>query len=805
MSSQAYTPLESLLLFHALSVHGVDHASFRKVSDLLIHNQNIREDPKFDSGRLSADALSNFYLRLLKEEAKREVETPNGVQDGLQNGDATPGSKKRKAASPILPTVQEASQHSHLIPQLINKLYSRYRSSQIREIREQERRYDELQKEVREIEAGQWDDRLKKEISKGQWDYLLSKTPLSNGQQNGAHTQGEAGLSKEGKRPAETTPLRSSNSQVPELTIDPASQQTPGSQLQGTASMQPPPSTQRLAPQIASAPHQPAHQSPYASPHPQPPPNSTSPQPPPTIPSPRQQQSPHPSLPVTPYAPRQNDPAGYQSPASAPPVHSYSSVSPVPPYGRPPQTQPVQRRVPPVGGVELPPFQVVPPSRPIAQLPPHPQQPPFGPGPGQLPPQFIQQPDGRVIPAPRPLLVSSPIIQDVLRGLARPLRKPGGQPTRWKLEKEEVPAALPSRPEREVSPLSPPPSSLPKSQTVKEKHKRNQMPTPSAEGSQLTAPESDVRHTRATRTHGRRGRGGSVASSAVTGSNRGRTRSVSVTSRMSIDNESVSVSGRRVKPEPSTPADMHDEVSATIEASPTTALQRGRRAVAHQLQTTSRKRRRSVRGTSEPSNVSEEPLPAPTPLPTHVLVSKNFVRTCNPVMNDILSHKHASLFSNPVKERDAPNYYDIILRPQDFKSIKTAIANGQKTVTAAVSDATPSHNSPAGGSGGHVLLPVTAELVPPKAIVNSSQLEKEITRVFANAAMYNIGNDPVVQDAKEMFEEVQKSVSNWRSAERTAEMAPATVVRRTGESEDPDADELAGDGSVAAGKRRKIG
>ena len=349
-----------------------------------------------------------------------------------------------------------------------------------------------------------------------------------------------------------------------------------------------------------------------------------------------------------------------------------------------------------------------------------------------------------------------------------------------------------------MSPLSPPPPAVPKSRPIG----KRRLLTPNTEGTQVAAPDSDLRQTRTTRNQVRRGRGGSVASSAVTGSNRGRTRSASVTSRMSVDNESVS--GRRVKPEPSTPADLHDDVSATIEASPTAALQRGRRTMVQQQQINPRKRRRSVRDTSEPSNISEEPLPPPNALPTHVLASRNFARTVNPVLNDILSHKHASLFSNPVKERDAPNYYDIILRAQDFKSIKTAIANGSKAVAAAVSDSatTPSAASPAAGSSGHVTLPISPDLVPPKGIVNSSQLEKEITRVFANAAMYNIGNDPVVQDAREMFEAVQKSIEVWRGAERPLEMQG--VVRSAGEVEDSEVGEGAGE-AVAAGKRRKIG
>lgn len=88
--------------------------------------------------------------------------------------------------------------------------------------------------------------------------------------------------------------------------------------------------------------------------------------------------------------------------------------------------------------------------------------------------------------------------------------------------------------------------------------------------------------------------------------------------------------------------------------------------------------------------------------------------------------------------------------------------------------------------------------------------------MFANAAMYNIGNDPVVQDAREMWEAVQKSVNNWRGAERTAEMAPAPIVRRPGEELESEADDVGAiavtsmaptpsEGGAAPAKRRKIG
>lgn len=386
------------------------------------------------------------------------------------------------------------------------------------------------------------------------------------------------------------------------------------------------------------------------------------------------------------------------------------------------------------------------------------------------------------------------MLDGIMGGLTRNWKQTYGQKTRWKKPTTGPSIELPAPPRES---LSPPPAT-----TSKSMKDRKQRPTPSTEH------EPDSR--RGT-IRSRRARGGSVASSAVPSSLRSRTRSQSVTSHMSVDNESAG--GRRVKHEPGTPMD--DDVSATIEASPSGAHRSNRRTAAAAAATTAqtsqstRKRRRSAHDASSRSEYSQEPLPQPAAPATHVLVSRNFARTCQPVLNDILSHKHASLFSAPVKERDAPGYSDVVLRPQDLKAIRKAIHDGSRAVAAALADAGAADSPAPGSASGHVLLPVSVDLVPPRAIVNSSQLEKEITRVFANAAMYNIGDDPVVLDAREMFDSVMKSLSDWRSVERSAETGNVPVLQRAGlaarEVEDSEGDDAVEGSSVAAGKRRRIG
>ena len=175
-------------------------------------------------------------------------------------------------------------------------------------------------------------------------------------------------------------------------------------------------------------------------------------------------------------------------------------------------------------------------------------------------------------------------------------------------------------------------------------------------------------------------------------------------------------------------------------------------------------------------------------------------------------HKHASIFTKPLTERDAPGYRDLIYRPQDLKSIKSLIHQGSKAVAAA----TEAANTPVGGDGESpaptgtpsknavLMLPKTEDVIPPKAVVNSAQLEKELIRMFANAVMFNpvpergfgpafpmtnessgsrespqVPDDEggIIKDTLEMFEDVEQAVTRWRAAERTAdELASKSVL-----------------------------
>jgi hypothetical protein len=291
-----------------------------------------------------------------------------------------------------------------------------------------------------------------------------------------------------------------------------------------------------------------------------------------------------------------------------------------------------------------------------------------------------------------------------------------------------------------------------------------------------------------------RARAGSTASSVVPGSNR----SQSVASQVDDD-----FGSRQVKQEVATPVGVEDGGDTT--ADEFVARPKPRRSPQK------RKRAASIRTISNP--------------PTQVLWMRNFPKISQSALEGVAAHKNASMFAAPIKERDAPGYKDLILRPQDLKSIRSAINAGHRAATSlAPSDMNPSATN--------VWLPISEDLIPPKGIINNAQLEKELMRMFANAIMFNadpdrglgkrlqdskgkgdevlgyeIDEDGVVKDTRAMFADVEKLVMELRSTERKSEERPRDVS--LADAGDDDEDELAGDeGSVRFGslaKRRRKG
>jgi len=267
-----------------------------------------------------------------------------------------------------------------------------------------------------------------------------------------------------------------------------------------------------------------------------------------------------------------------------------------------------------------------------------------------------------------------------------------------------------------------------------------------------------------------RTRAGSTASSVVARSYRSQSL-MSHADELSLDNDVPS----RVKEEAATPVNISD----AYDAGDTTADETNRlpsRSRPSPRHSTKRKRALSI----PPEGRSTGP-------PTHVQWTKAFPRISASALESISGHRNASTFAAPVKERDAPGYGALILRPQDLKSIRMAITAGHRAATAAA----PEDMNPNASS---VWLPISEDLIPPKAIINYAQLEKELMRMFANAVMFNgdpdrgfghrwqgirqgrgdvvgyeIDEDSVVKDTRAMFADVEKIGGSLRSAERRSE------------------------------------
>lgn len=303
-------------------------------------------------------------------------------------------------------------------------------------------------------------------------------------------------------------------------------------------------------------------------------------------------------------------------------------------------------------------------------------------------------------------------------------------------------------------------------------------------------------------------RGRATASPVSSPARATRNQSRGARSNISRDDGSITDSGsvtqRKIKHEmPSTPAGISDDTEVELRAS--RRLKAPSQAQADEGVSKGRGKRK--RGPSE-AYASEDVTQPPTrQAPQYVQCTRNFPRTCAPIMNDIASHKYASIFAKPLTERDAPGYKNLIYRPQDIKSIKSAIHQGSKSVTAATEAVNtpggenvespgpgPGFGTPSKSNG--LFLRRTAELIPPKGIVNSAQLEMELVRMFANAVMFNPTSDKtfgpsfpmqsdsasregtqvsdideggIINDTLEMYDDVEKAVSRWRAAERAVD------------------------------------
>ncbi|KAF2281450.1 uncharacterized protein EI97DRAFT_367399, partial [Westerdykella ornata] len=740
----AYTHLESLLLFQSLSVYGLANNAFGKISELLKNNPSITSDRRFQSGRLSPDALRNFCLHLLKEEERSEQRQGDRVDGEVQNGEVR-NARKRKAPSPSFPTVQEATQHAHLIPKLVNKLYARYRTALTNEIRDEEERYDRLQRELQSIERGERDAELLERVNGKSPVPPSPRQPLNSPllHQKPVFPSPSVKFPMQGHVPVPTR--ATSATPVPPLQPSSAEGQKSPAPLNGSMHVD-----------SAKQPSDTNHRQDFY----------------PAVSQPRPLQMPYPQV-STPIARPQQ-----------PVVSTPSSTSTI---GRQslPQLQPPSYR--PVDAFSTPPSVRTPHSDVST---PRLSFPRWKPSTRPIATPLVSRPQWESVDdsAPQAIIPAKPT-----QSKAKPPRKEKGNGKAKAKESEK-------EPEKEEG---------------QEDAAQIEVATHDRDVDQVS--EMETRQGRSRRTgFSKSTRPPSLASSRAGGSVRGRSRSQSIMSHAETPAAEIeSQAGTRIKDErrPSIDVHMADETMGA----PSQPVVRGRGGASPSKGRKRTAREASIAESEEHVSNVDEPSGAATAGATArvVIAPRNFSRMCNPIMNDIASHKHASTFNTAVKAKNAEGYYDIIKRPTDLKSIRQAITAGAKVVAAAASSIsdTPNANggsTPSGSSSGFIELPLSEDSVPPKVIVNSAQLEHELMRMFANAVMFNPGEEGVVEDAREMFESCQEAVSNWRSSAERSMMAlgAGSGVAVAGEetpatgAQTPADDKEREDGP-AASKRRK--
>ncbi|KAJ8100903.1 hypothetical protein POJ06DRAFT_83880 [Lipomyces tetrasporus] len=141
------------------------------------------------------------------------------------------------------------------------------------------------------------------------------------------------------------------------------------------------------------------------------------------------------------------------------------------------------------------------------------------------------------------------------------------------------------------------------------------------------------------------------------------------------------------------------------------------------------KRRYSIANTeSSPQMAENKSSPATpgghTPRPTN----RKFQTLVAPLLANISSNKSASFFTSPVNENDAPDYHDLVYEPTDLRTIKSIVKEGR--------------------------------------IQTSSELEREIMKMFANAVMYNRWDSDIGAWSREMQKETETLIAMFRGAER---------------------------------------
>ncbi|TDL29738.1 hypothetical protein BD410DRAFT_38645 [Rickenella mellea] len=139
-----------------------------------------------------------------------------------------------------------------------------------------------------------------------------------------------------------------------------------------------------------------------------------------------------------------------------------------------------------------------------------------------------------------------------------------------------------------------------------------------------------------------------------------------------------------------------------------------------------RKRPREV---SEPTDDAESPATSSAVAsgPKSLKERKRFQSVIYMLHSQISQHRNGNIFHNPIKKSEAADYYDIVKRPMDLKTIKARVKDG--------------------------------------LINNSTEFQRDIYLMFANSMMYNRPHSDIFNMAEEMMLESEAQINSFRQTE----------------------------------------
>ncbi|KAL5527788.1 hypothetical protein ACEPAG_6589 [Sanghuangporus baumii] len=143
--------------------------------------------------------------------------------------------------------------------------------------------------------------------------------------------------------------------------------------------------------------------------------------------------------------------------------------------------------------------------------------------------------------------------------------------------------------------------------------------------------------------------------------------------------------------------------------------------------------RKRARDKSEPVETVESPAPAtPSAIPLTAGTKdakerKRFQSVILMLHAQITAHRNGTIFHNPIKHSEAPDYQDIVKRPMDLKTIKNRVKDGR--------------------------------------ISSSSEYQRDIYLMFANSLMYNRPNSDIYMMAEEMMQDSEAEIQNFQQTE----------------------------------------